>query len=142
MARGMNLDEFKNALSSEARVENEQLKAELEKLKKESSERIKKLEEELKINKDNVRALGNRCYVFTQGSMCLFCDVDGCEHALKWEEEYDLIKYMTKHNLPRDEKTLMELNNRLQKKRNAKKGTNKNAHKTKPGQTNFKPAGK
>lgn len=33
MSKGMNLDEFRNALSSEATIENEQLKTELEDLR-------------------------------------------------------------------------------------------------------------
>ena len=45
MAKGMSLEEFKVALSSDATVENEKLKTELQELKKKSEAEITELKE-------------------------------------------------------------------------------------------------
>ena len=47
MAKGMGLEEFRSALSSDATIENERLKTELEELRKSSSSKIKDLQSDL-----------------------------------------------------------------------------------------------
>lgn len=65
MAKGMSLEEFRNALSSDATVENENLKSELDKLKRGSSDEIEKLYNDLEQYKEWHKQLCNRCFVQT-----------------------------------------------------------------------------
>lgn len=116
MARGMNLDEFKNALSSDATEENEKLKKELSLLKESTSEHISELTEERDTYKDQCRALGNRCYVFTQGTMCLNCNVEACEHMPTSEDIMAAVDYMTKNKMPRNDETREKVNNFLMRR--------------------------
>ncbi|WP_455717799.1 hypothetical protein [Anaerosporobacter sp.] len=111
MARGMNLDEFRSALSSDATMENEGLKKELSELKESTSKQIKELTEDRDTYKDQCRALGNRCYVFTQGNMCLNCSVEACEHLPSASDIMAAIEYMTKNKMPRNEDTRDNMNN-------------------------------
>lgn len=62
----MNLDEFRKGLESEAREENEVLKKRIKKLESEQSEEVQRLHNDL-------RALSNRCFALTRGTMCVFC---------------------------------------------------------------------
>lgn len=116
MAKGLSLDEFKNALSSDATMENEKLKKELHKLKSDTSKQIEELTEENKQYKNQVRALGNRCYVFTQGTMCLNCNVETCEHLPNCNDIMAAVEYMTKNNMPRNEETRDRVNNFLMRR--------------------------
>ena len=111
MAKGLSLDEFKNALSSDATMENETLKKELHKLKNESSKQIEELTKERNQLKNQCRALGNRCFVFTQGSMCLNCNVEACEHMPSCSDIMAAVEYMTKNNMPRNDETRERVNN-------------------------------
>ena len=90
----MNLDEFRKAMESDATVENERLKRELavvEKRYREMSDgytaRIQKL------NSD-CRALANRCFALTQGTMCVFCELSDyrCEHAMSIDDKVKAAK--------------------------------------------------
>ena len=102
MAKGMSMEEFRQALSSDATVENEKLKEEIKSLKKlnnESSDKIKELEEELEEYKKYCNALGNRCFVHTQGILCLHCDVP-CPHSISDTDVMDALEYMRKNNIP------------------------------------------
>lgn len=105
--KGLSLDEFKEALSSDARDENEKLKEELKKLKKESSEQIKSLQEDVENYKKQCTALANRCHVFTQGLMCLNCQIDAelCEYAFTESELEMAANYMVNNKMPRTEET-------------------------------------
>ena len=85
----MNLDEFRKAMESDATVENERLKrylANVENLYREMSEeytdRIQRL------NSD-CRALSNRCFALTHGSMCVFCELSDyrCKHAMSIDDK-------------------------------------------------------
>ena len=113
MGRGMNLSEFKAALSSDATIENENLKKELEELKNSSSERIKELEEELKYTKKIAKQLSNRCYVFTKGAMCLSCKIDECRYAYTSEELEAASRHMQKNNIPRTDVGWLKMNDFL-----------------------------
>ena len=63
MAKGMSLEEFRSALSSDATIENERLKTELEELRKSSSSKIKDLQSDLEQYKEWHKQLCNRCFV-------------------------------------------------------------------------------
>ena len=111
MAKGMNLDEFKNALSSDATVENERLKNELSVLKKSTTKQIEELTDERDTYKDQCRALGNRCFVFTQGNMCLNCNVEACEHLPSTSDIMAAIEYMTDNKMPCNAETREKMSN-------------------------------
>lgn len=49
---------------------------------------IKALEEVEKLRKEN-RALKNRCYIFTKGTMCLFCPMDCGDRKEKFRGNED-----------------------------------------------------
>lgn len=80
----MDLNEFRNKMSSDATEENKRLKAELSKLKKQYSEKVGSLEEENANLKEDCRALSNRCWVLMGGHLCANCFFRSsfvCEHA-------------------------------------------------------------
>ena len=90
----MNLDEFRKAMESDATVENERLKrdlADVEKRYKEMSEgytdRIQRL------NGDG-RALANRCFVLTRGTLCMCCQLYDyqCQHGLSIDDKIKAAK--------------------------------------------------
>lgn len=105
MAKGMNMDEFRNALASEARDENETLKKELKREREKSSKEIQELREELNKYKDCVRVLANRCFVHTKGLMCLYCDLnsDACKYLYTQNEMDEAVDYMDKNHIKRTE---------------------------------------
>lgn len=121
MAKGMNLDEFRTALSSEATVENETLKAELKKLREESSKTIANLKEEAEEYKQMCIALGNRCYIYTDGILCLNCNVDCCPHAYSQSDIAAAVKFMNKNKLPRTDETYRKVITFLNERRNNKR---------------------
>lgn len=90
----MNLDEFRKAMESDAIVENERLKrdlADVEKRYREMAEgylvRIQKL------NSD-CRALANRCFVLTRGTMRIACQLYDyqCPHGLSINDKIKAAK--------------------------------------------------
>lgn len=87
----MDLNEFRNKMSSDATEENKRLKAELSKLKKQYREKVGSLEEENANLKEDCRVLCNRCFALTgMGVMCWSCSLHGsfvCEHAPTLEEQ-------------------------------------------------------
>ena len=128
MARGMSLDEFKEALSSEARDENEKLKKELEELKAESSKKIAELEEEILDLKKQCNSLGNRCFVTTKGLICMNCNVTQCKYAFTGEDYSAAAEYMTKHRMHRNAETAEQMYEFMRKRRDERveKEVNKN----------------
>lgn len=105
MAKGMSLDEFRNALASEATEKNENLEKELAALKRQKDEEIKDLKEDLEQYKTWVKQLGNRCYALTCGMFCLRCGIHKCKYALT-EKELDFVtSYMIKNKMPRNPET-------------------------------------
>ena len=101
MAKGMSLEEFKAALSSDATIENEKLKTELQELKKKSEAEIT----ELKEKSEQYEQLVRRCFVQTRGVMCMNCGVECCDYALTWEDWEAIISYMQKNKMPRTPET-------------------------------------
>lgn len=86
----MDLNEFRNKMSSDATEENKRLKAELSKLKKQYQEKVGSLEEKNANLMDNCRVLSNRCWTLTGGIMCWSCSLSGsfvCKHAPTLEEQ-------------------------------------------------------
>lgn len=92
MAKGMSLEEFRSALSSDATIENERLKTELEELRKSSSSKIKDLQSDLEQYKKWHKQLCNRCFVQTKGILCISCGME-CEHAYTYT--YDDLEAVT-----------------------------------------------
>lgn len=116
MGKGMSLEEFRNALSSDATIENENLKTELEKLKKSSSDKVEKLQNDLEQYKDWHKQLCNRCFVQTQGILCISCGIE-CEHAYTYDDLEAVSRYMRKNNLPRTPETYQKANDFLRRRR-------------------------
>mgnify|MGYP002677856425 CR=1 FL=1 len=85
----MDLNEFRNKMSSDATEENKRLKAELSKLKKQYQEKVGSLEEENAKLMDDCRGLSNRCWVLMGGHLCANCFFRSsfvCKHAPTLEE--------------------------------------------------------
>lgn len=77
----MNIEEFRQALSSDATKENEQLKKQLLDLQTEYHKELLNLKEENKLLKDDCRILCERCYALTKRDACLFCAIEyQCPH--------------------------------------------------------------
>lgn len=90
----MNLDEFRKAMESDATVENERLKrdlADVEKRYREMSDRYTARIQ--KLNSD-CRALANRCFVLTRGTLCMGCQMDDyqCPHGLSIDDKIKAAK--------------------------------------------------
>lgn len=86
----MDLNEFRNKMSSDATEENKRLKAELTRLKKQYQEKVGSLKEENANLMDDCRGLSNRCWTLTGGIMCWSCSLSGsfvCKHAPTLEEQ-------------------------------------------------------
>lgn len=108
MSKGMSMEEFRQALSSDAREENEKLKKELEELKKSSSNEINELKEDLELHKKWCDALTNRCYAITRGSICECCTVECCRYYKEIEIKLNIMaEYMAEHKLPRNKKSYL-----------------------------------
>lgn len=116
MAKGMSLEEFRIALSSDATIENEHLKVELEELRKCSSGKIEELQNDLELYKEWHKQLCNRCFAQTQGRLCISCDIE-CEHAYTYDDFEAVTRYMKKNNLQRTPETYEKVNNFLRKRR-------------------------
>lgn len=117
MAKGMSLEEFRSALSSDATVENERLKRELNDLRIKSEKQIKELSEERDQYKKWCQALGNRCFVHTGSMFCLMCEVECCKHAFSQEDLDAASNYMIKNNLPRTPETYEKVSKFLNDRR-------------------------
>ena len=90
----MNLDELRQAMASDATVENERLKrdlADVEKSYREMSEGY--MDKIQKLNSD-CRALANRCFVLTRGTLCMCCQLYDyqCPHGLSIDDKIKAAK--------------------------------------------------
>lgn len=117
MSKGMSLDEFKNALASDATIENEKLKEELETTKSKADEKIKDLENELTEYKEWCRQLSNRCYAQTGGALCMSCGIHCCDHAFTEADYEAAVKYMTRNKMPRNTDTYVKVAQFMQDRR-------------------------
>lgn len=120
MSKGMSMEQFREALSSEATVENEKLKKELAKLKRDSDKQIIELTEELDQYKNWCKALSNRCFVYTQGVLCMNCGVTECEYGLTPEDWDAVTEYMRKNNIAKTAEGFVKAIEFLQKRRFSK----------------------
>ena len=80
----MNLDEFRKAMESDATVENERLKRDLADVEKRYRKMSKEYTDRIQRLNSDCRALANRCFALTQGTMCVFCELSDyqCPHGL------------------------------------------------------------
>ena len=98
----MNLQEFKEALASDATIENEKLKKELKKLRREFSEKEKKLNEQVSLLTEDCEALTQRCWAMggipSGSSLCYFCSLRSyhCEHEIDLDQKIKFAKEMEK----------------------------------------------
>nr|DAO50465.1 MAG TPA: hypothetical protein [Caudoviricetes sp.] len=95
----MNLNELREAMASDATKENEKLKEENARLR----HMVENLERDHRVActnisalKEDCRALINRCFVLTHGTMCCFCELRRyrCSHALTDMEKVERRKKM------------------------------------------------
>lgn len=84
----MNLNELREAMASDATKENAELKQKLKKLQKRYERETSKLYERIEALTTDCRALGNRCFVYTRGGMCVFCNLHSgeCDHMMSFDE--------------------------------------------------------
>lgn len=89
----MNLEELRQAMASDATKENEKLKNEVKLLRKQLHESTDRYEERINHLTRDFRALTNRCWTLTLGSMCCFCGLDPfeCPHAMDYEQRLKVI---------------------------------------------------
>lgn len=90
----MNLNELREAMASDATKENERLKRETKLLRKKLSDLENDYAEFKKSLNDDCRALTNRCFTLTQGTMCCFCELNEfkCQHALNYDQKIRMAK--------------------------------------------------
>ena len=90
----MNLDEFRKAMESDATVENERLKRDLADVKKRYCEMSEEYTNRIQKLNSDCRALANRCFVLTQGTMCVFCELSDyrCKHAMSIDDKVKAAK--------------------------------------------------
>lgn len=85
----MNLNEFREAMASDATKENEELKQEIQSLKKKYQGDTEYLHSCCNAQLENLKALANRCWVLTRGTMCCFCRLDAfkCPHSMSFVDK-------------------------------------------------------
>lgn len=90
----MNLDEFRKAMESDATVENERLKRDLADVKKRYHEMSEEYTDRIQRLNSDCRALANRCFALTHGSMCVFCELHDyqCPHGLSIDDKIKTAK--------------------------------------------------
>lgn len=90
----MNLDEFRKAMESDATVENERLKRELADVKKRYREMSEYYMTRIQKLNSDCRALANRCFALTQGTMCVFCELSDyhCKHTMSIDDKVKAAK--------------------------------------------------
>ena len=90
----MNLDEFRKAMESDATVENERLKRDLADVEKRYHEMFAEYTDIIQRLNSDCRALANRCFTLTQGSMCVFCELSDyrCKYAMSIDDRIKATK--------------------------------------------------
>lgn len=93
MEKQMTLTEFREAIASESKKENERLKEELELLNKKYIAEIKESKEVIDRLQIIINALSERCYAMlglpSDKLMCLHCELtkEECKHAISFDEK-------------------------------------------------------
>lgn len=92
----MNLDELRQAMASDATIENEQLKNEINLLREQLRDSKSDYEVLERFTNHDCQVLTNRCWVLTGGTMCCFCELDEfkCPHAWSDEKKIEAAKIM------------------------------------------------
>ena len=90
----MNLYEFRKAMESDATVENERLKRDLSDVEKHYREMSEYYVARIQKLNSDCRALANRCFALTQGTMCVFCELSDyrCKHAMSIDDRIKAAK--------------------------------------------------
>ena len=90
----MNLDEFRKAMESDATVENERLKRDLVDVEKRYHDMSEGYTDRIQRLNSDCRALANRCFVLTHGTMCVFCELNDyrCQHAMSIDDKVKAAK--------------------------------------------------
>ena len=90
----MNLDELRQAMASDATVENERLKRDLADVNKRYREMSEEYTDRIQKLNSDCRALANRCFALTQGTMCVFCELYDykCPHGLSIDDKIKAAK--------------------------------------------------
>ena len=80
----MNLNELREAMASDATNENARLKEENARLYQMVENLRRNYTEDTNALKEDCRALSNRCFALTYGTMCCFCELKRhqCSHTL------------------------------------------------------------
>lgn len=103
----MNLNEFCEAMASDATKENEELKQEIQSLNREIESLKKRYHKDTVYLRscydaqlENLKALANRCWVLTRGTMCCFCRLDAfkCPHSISFDDNLHEAKKLRKEN--------------------------------------------
>ena len=96
----MNLDEFRKAMESDATVENERLKRDLADVEKRYREMSEKYTDRIQRLNSDCRALANRCFALTRGTLCIFCQLydDQCPHGLSIDDKVKAAKKLMEEN--------------------------------------------
>ena len=94
----MNLNELREAMASDATKENEQLKRDLESLKKRYHKDTEHLRHCYNAQLEDMKALANRCWVLSGGRMCIFCELNTyrCPHSTNFDDKLREVKKLRK----------------------------------------------
>lgn len=92
----MNLDEFRQALASDATKENKQLKSEINLLRKQLHDSKNEYDTLKSSLIPDCESLANRCWVLTRGTMCCFCNLGAfkCPHAMSDDQKIEAANKM------------------------------------------------
>ena len=90
----MNLDELRQAMASDATVENERLKRDLADVEKSYREMSEEYTDRIQRLYSDCRALANRCFALTHGAMCVFCELSDyhCKHTMSIDDRITTAK--------------------------------------------------
>lgn len=103
----MNLDELRQAMASDATKENERLKREVNLLREQLRDSKNDYATFKSFMIHDCRALANRCYALTLGSMCCFCELNAfkCPHAMNSKQKFEAAKELVKEMENKDAET-------------------------------------
>lgn len=83
----MNLEEFKQSMTSDAMSERDKLKAENEKLKTQLAKAQIDYAKDIEAYRHDFKALTNRCHTQNGDFLCCFCSLHhNCDHRLRDDE--------------------------------------------------------
>lgn len=103
----MNLDEFRQAMASDATKENERLRSEVNSLREQLHDSKNDYAALKRSMIHDCLALANRCWVLTLGTMCCFCEFNAfkCPHAMNHKQKLEAAKELMKEMENKDAET-------------------------------------